>query len=93
MRALIALILVSTAAMACGDPQSEHCRSVCRQETECAESKTKLDEDFPYDLEECIEACVRLERDNAGKILVDKHVECAKKAGDDCQALMDCRRP
>lgn len=84
---MFAALLLSDA---CAKPQSERCKDVCQRETECAEERSKGDENFPYDLDECIAACVALERDSAGKPLVDKHYACAEMAGDDCEALMSC---
>lgn len=86
---LVALIVLITLA-ACSEPRSEDCKSVCQRETDCAEQQSNLVENYPYDLDECVAACVALERDKEGKLLVERHVECAKKATD-CDELMECR--
>ena len=84
----LALSLVSS----CSKTQDERCRTVCQRETYCAERRSELEDDnVPYDLDECVAACVALERDSAGKRSVDKHVDCAQKAGESCEALMECR--
>lgn len=88
----LCLAIACLAACACSKPQSERCRNVCQQESVCAAGAAEASNDeFKYDQDECVAACVALERDSDGKQLVEKHVECAKKAGHDCQALMACR--
>lgn len=89
MRFLILLAILGGSA--CDEAQSERCRSVCQKEAVCAESRQDPEESIPYDYDECVAACVALERDTASKLLVDKHVACADEAGDSCEALMKCR--
>lgn len=84
---LLAILLL----FACSKARSERCKTVCQQETDCAEKNSDDPDSFPYDLDECVAACIGLERDTENKKLVDQHIECAKKAGSDCKALMDCR--
>ena len=76
---------------ACTAPQSERCKTVCQQETDCAAQRNIQEESFPYDLDECVAACVALERSNEGRQLVEKHIECANNANGDCKALEQCR--
>ena len=92
-RPQLAVIALAIAALSgCSEAQSERCRDVCQQETECAaKSGEASDDGFKYDQDECIAACVALERDPDGKMLVDKHIECAKKAGTSCASLLQCR--
>ena len=88
MRVLLLLTIFGTN---CGETQSEPCRNVCQKEAECAENRLDPDESIPYDLDECVAACVALERDTAGKRMVEQHIKCAEKAGDSCEALMECQ--
>lgn len=87
----LALATALLALSSCTEQQSARCKQVCQQETECAAERKINEDDIPYDLEECVAACIGLERDKASKHLVDKHVECAKQAAGSCQALMLCR--
>jgi hypothetical protein len=88
---LITALGVLTLLCSCTAPQSERCKKVCQQETECAAQRKVQEENFPYDLDECIAACVALERGNEGRHLVEKHVDCANNANGNCEALMQCR--
>jgi hypothetical protein len=96
MRSIVTLTLCLALSLpvvsSCSKTQDERCRTVCQRETDCAERRSELEDDnVPYDLDECVAACVALERDSAGKRLVEKHVECAQLAGESCEALMECR--
>ena len=86
LSALCALLVCS-----CTAPQSERCKKVCQQETDCAAQRKIQEESFPYDLDECIAACVALERGIEGRESVERHIECANKADTDCEALLQCR--
>ena len=91
-RASIATLLCLAATLGCGEARNQRCKDVCQKESDCAEERTEKGEtSIPYDLEECTAACVSLERSKHGKELVDRHVECAQKSGDDCRALLSCR--
>ena len=85
------LLLVLLLSIACTGVQSEQCKKICQQETDCATRRNALNENFPYDLDECVAACVALEHDKEGRKLVEKHLACAKKANGDCKQLMLCR--
>jgi hypothetical protein len=89
----LSLILLGTLALssACSEAKSERCKKVCQQETDCAEQRSRDGETFPYDLDECIAACVGLERDSSGREKVEAHIECANSAGDSCEKLLTCR--
>lgn len=93
MRVSLAAILACALPLlsACTGQQSERCKQVCQQETECAASRNVKEEDSPYDLDECVAACINLERDIASRHIVEEHVECAKKAAGSCEALKACR--
>lgn len=78
-------------ASSCDEAKSQQCKDVCQQETDCAEQQNRNGESFPYDLDECVAACVGLERDTHGQEKVKAHVECARRAGDSCEELMKCR--
>ena len=82
---------VCALAFACTGSQSERCKKVCQQETECAPLQKLENEASPYDLDECVEACVALERDTEARHLVDEHVKCAEESKGDCERLMQCR--
>lgn len=82
----VAIALLLTA---CSSGASERCSTMCKREAECAE-KLAEGENFKYDADECVTACVALERDPATKKLVDRHQECAK-AAETCEELMGCR--
>ena len=93
MRLLLAISLAFPMCFmsACKGPQSERCKQVCQQETECATKRKVNEEESPYDLDECIAACINLERDSASRELVEEHIKCAKEAAGDCTQLMLCR--
>ena len=93
MRVLLAISLACTLPFmsGCQGPQSERCKQVCQQATECATKRNINEEESPYDLDECIAACIALERDSASRELVEEHIKCAKKAAGDCAQLMLCR--
>ena len=93
MRLLLAICLAAALPFmpACKEQQSERCKQVCQQETECAAQRKINEEDSPYDLDECIAACIALERDSSSRHLVEEHVECAKTAAGNCEELMLCR--
>ena len=90
---LIAPILATflSASSSCTGSQSERCKRVCQQETECAAQRKDQEEKLPYDLEECVIACVTLERDSENRGLVEKHEECVNAAEGDCEKLMKCQ--
>ncbi len=90
IRIVLSLGFILT-GFSCANTQSQQCKSVCQQETECAEQKSNSGQNYPYDQEECIAGCVALEHDAEGKKIIEKHVACAQKAGSDCSALMRCR--
>lgn len=93
MRIIVAAILACALPLlpACTGQQSERCKQVCQQETDCATKRNVNEEDAPYDLDECVAACINLERDIASRQIVEEHVECAKKAAGSCEALKLCR--
>jgi hypothetical protein len=85
------LLLVLLLAGACDAGGSKRCKAVCRRHAECADKRVAAgDESAKYDVDECIAACVNLERDNEGKKIVDRHIECAKNAAS-CDELAACR--
>ncbi len=93
MRVLLAAALGCTLVLmsACKGAQSERCKQVCQQETDCHAERNVNEEESPWDLDECIAACIALERDNASHKIVDDHIQCAKEAAGDCAKLMLCR--
>ncbi|MCP4443839.1 MAG: hypothetical protein GY811_00655 [Myxococcales bacterium] len=86
---LVCALLVPS--LACSKVKSERCQDICQKETDCAEQRGRDGETYPYDLDECIDACVGLERDSNNRKKVDNHKKCADKAGDSCEALLECR--
>ncbi len=91
MKLLYLVALMGFTLSSCTGAESERCKQVCQQETECAAERKINEEDSPYDLDECVAACIALERDSASRHLVEEHVECAKKAAGSCEKLMQCR--
>jgi hypothetical protein len=87
------LILISSIALmsACTGAQSEQCKDTCQQETTCAAQKSSLEGNYPWDLDECIGACVALERDAEGRKQVESHVRCVKEAAGDCEKILNCQ--
>ena len=93
---LIALLLLLAAAACSSDGTSSDCKDVCRWEASCVdkvndESVEEEEEQNRFDQSECVAACDALSRDEVGKKLVEKHMECAKKFKDDCAALLQCK--
>lgn len=93
MKVLLAALLTCALPLlsSCTEKQSERCKQVCQQETECAAERNINQEESPYDLDECVAACINLERDIASRHIVEEHVECAKKAAGSCEQLKLCR--
>ena len=94
----IAVLLAALlAAAACSsEGTSPDCKEVCRKEAACVDQVVVDDdkddeEQNRFDQSECIAACDALSRDEVGKKLVEKHTECALKAGKDCAALLLCK--
>jgi hypothetical protein len=91
----IALGLLFLAAACSSEGASNDCKNVCRKEAACvdqaADEGKEDEEQNRFDQSECIAACDALNRDPVGKTLVEKHRECAEKAGDDCAALLQCK--
>ena len=87
---LLGIALLAPAA-ACSDTSSKQCNTVCQKETDCAEEQSNNGEPYPYDLDECVAACVNLEADKSSIERVKEHMRCAEKAGTDCEALMNCQ--
>jgi len=88
--ALLGGVLIGQLSAGCGEVRSQQCETVCRQEATCAEERENAGTSYPYDKDECIAACVALERDVEGKIFVQHHVECAHQATT-CNQLLLCR--
>lgn len=88
--ALAVLGLSALATSACGEVRSQQCENVCVQEANCAEERENAGTNYPYDKDECVAACVALERDVEGKKFVQHHIECAQKATS-CNQLLLCR--
>ncbi|HLU67117.1 MAG TPA: hypothetical protein VKZ63_12625 [Kofleriaceae bacterium] len=90
-----AQLVCALAAAACASQSSpQECKDVCRREAVCVELEAErgpgAEEQNRFDQSECVAACTALQRDPRGKELVARHVECAAKAGDDCEALLAC---
>jgi hypothetical protein len=63
---------------------------VCRREAECAATLNgQGNEGIRYDQDECIRACVSLERDAKMKARVEAQWECVKKynTNNDCEGM------
>ena len=94
---LVALLFLLAAAAACSsEGTSSECKQVCRQEASCVdkvndESAEEEEEQNRFDQSECVAACDALSRDEVGKKLVENHMECAKNAKGDCDALLQCK--
>ena len=80
MKLILVALVPWVFLISCTAEQSEDCQEVCRQETECAAKRKQAGEDFPYDLDECVKACITLERDKASQQAVKDHVKCAREA-------------
>ncbi len=93
MKALLVSLLISSLPLlfSCTGPKSERCKQVCQLETDCAAKRKLNEEEAPYDLDECVAACIALERDSASRHLVEEHVACAEAAAGSCEKLMECR--
>ena len=90
------LLLLLLAAACSSEGSSSDCKDVCRREASCVdqvadEGKEEDEEQNKFDQSECIAACDALRRDEVGRELVQKHIECAAKAKDDCAALLQCK--
>ena len=89
-------LFVLLCAPACSsEGSSSECKEICRREASCveqmADGKDEDEEQNKFDQSECIAACDALSRDEVGKELVKKHQDCAKAAGKDCAALLQCK--
>lgn len=92
----IAGLLLLLAAACSSEGSSGVCKDICRQEASCVDQrgddgKEEDEEQNKFDQSECIAACDALSRDEVGKTLVEKHVACAKAAGENCAALLQCK--
>jgi hypothetical protein len=83
--ALAIMVVLVTAA--CPASQSPRCKDICRRMAVCSETLGK--QDITIDVSECTAACTGLERDEKGKLQVDKQVECVTGARD-CEAMTAC---
>jgi hypothetical protein len=89
--------MVLLAAAACSsEGTSSDCKEVCQLEASCVDqiaddTKDEDEEQNRFDQSECVAACDALSRDEVGKQLVAKHMECAKKYKSDCPALLQCK--
>ena len=83
------LLLPTLLLLSCTSSRSPRCKVICQQEAECIRELRQLDIDF--DAAECIAACTALDRDSEGKQLVAQHEECVNQAGNDCEAMLQCR--
>ena len=93
---LVALLILLAAAACSSEGTSIECKNVCQKEARCVdkfndESVEEEEDQNRFDQSECVAACDALSRDEVGKKLVEKHVECAKKFQDDCKALLQCK--
>jgi hypothetical protein len=96
LQRLLALVLLLAAAACSSEGTSNDCENVCRLEATCVdkvndESVEEDEEQNRFDQSECMAACDALSRDEVGKKLVEKHVECAEKFKNDCAALLQCK--
>jgi hypothetical protein len=73
-------------SLACSAPRSERCRDICDKEAMCAETLDRAD--FKFDKRECTEACTALERDDEGRVRVERHAKCVRNA--DCSQVYAC---
>lgn len=87
--AVFALALAAGLLCSCTEPRSAQCREVCKREAECIEeSGTKT----PFEEKECVAACAALEQDGANSgAKVQRHVDCVRKAGTSCGAVLECK--
>ena len=84
----LALVALPSALLACSDTgSSSTCEEICEQEVHCAQLRDKKTDNR---LEECVAGCVALDRDIAGRKLVENYVECVKRTGGSCEERMQC---
>jgi hypothetical protein len=90
MRAALFCIALglATSLPGCTSSRSGRCIDVCEREAQCVD-KTGFKTDIPFDRTECVAACTALERDPAGRTLVDKHQACVQGAGT-CSEVVRC---
>lgn len=92
---IASLALALLAAACSSEGASNDCKDICRKEANCvdqmADEAKEDEEQNKFDQSECIAACDALGRDEVGKKLVDTHVNCVKKAGNDCAAILQCK--
>ena len=81
MRILLALALV-----ACNQPRSETCKSVCSKEADCVRQTSAS---VPFDEKECVAACEVLRNDQANQAKVEQHHDCVTKT-QSCSAVLEC---
>lgn len=86
---VLTLCAVGSLVVGCSNGASPRCEKMCKREAECAEELSKS-ESFKFDQDECVRACVVLERDTASKLRVDEHEKCAQAAST-CEELFECR--
>ena len=85
----LALIAILPLA-ACSSSGSQRCKDVCEREAECAAATiNEGKEGIKFDKDECVAACVSLERDNEGHTAVETHASCVYKASD-CNDVLEC---
>jgi hypothetical protein len=80
--------LVAVFAVACTEPRSKTCTTVCKRVAECVEQTASK---MPFDEKECIAACEALEKDVSDHgAKVKRHVECVNKQTT-CEAILECK--
>jgi hypothetical protein len=76
VRAILAGLFVLVIA-ACSPSRSPACADVCDTEAGCAQALD--DPDYTIDEAECMAACASLERDQAGRELIERHIACVQR--------------
>lgn len=90
--ALAGFLLLAIAA--CSPSRSPQCADVCDTEARCAEALD--DPEYRINESECVAACASLERDQAGRELIERHIACVQRVEgkgthpDFCQRVAAC---
>lgn len=87
MRIALAVLLGVLVAVACTQPHSDLCKSVCKQEYDCV---TQAGSGILFDEKECIAACSVLESDPDNLAKVKKHADCIAHHQQSCAQQLEC---
>jgi hypothetical protein len=81
------VLLLASMFVACTQPRSETCKTVCTTEYACI---TQTNSNILFDEKECIAACSVLEGDPDNLAKVHKHADCIARHNTSCAQLLEC---